>query len=427
MLRIFTALLFLLFAIFIGLASMIWFAIEEQPLVVGASTEQLDNADAADALLKQIQQSTQNREQPSTLILLESQLESLQGVLHRAHNNVQGDVTIANGKGIARASLALNLNGKTRYINAEVSIVEGAGLPVESVRVGAVDLPGGLAKNLAAQGINLYTNSSSGSQALNSIKAISIAANSITVELHPLAPLFTELKQINTQSSSPEDLYLAQQTAVYLRVIAEYERKYGVKTRSLSDYVQIVFASAVQHSNVQNAVQNNRAAVLSLAIFAGHYRIGTFVGDVQENADKPLSPKHWPVLANRIDLTRHFTISAALQLLSEPSVSLAAGEFKELMDRARGGSGFSFIDLAADYAGVEFANMAINPDKAIIFQQLLAQKHNESFYFPAIAGLTEGYSKQAFTAKYKQVDSLEYKQVISRIQQRIQRLPLYSL
>ncbi len=40
-----------------------------------------------------------------------------------------------------------------------------------------------------------------------------------------------------------------------------------------------------------------------------------------------------PVLANRKDLSLHFIFSAAIKLLSEQGISVAVGEFKELMDK----------------------------------------------------------------------------------------------
>ncbi|MGZ0654294.1 hypothetical protein ACWPKO_18320 [Coraliomargarita sp. W4R53] len=62
-----------------------------------------------------------------------------------------------------------------------------------------------------------------------------------------------------------------------------------------------------------------------------------------------------PSLQGRHDLALHFALSAGYceSLGSEWAKSL--GILKENMDARRGGSGFSFVDLAADFAGVEFA------------------------------------------------------------------------
>ena len=57
------------------------------------------------------------------------------------------------------------------------------------------------------------------------------------------------------------------------------------------------------------------------------------------------------LLAGRQDLAKHFAISAAISAHSGAPLADAIGLYKELED-ARGGSGFSFDDLAAEPAVV---------------------------------------------------------------------------
>ena len=61
-----------------------------------------------------------------------------------------------------------------------------------------------------------------------------------------------------------------------------------------------------------------------------------------------------PTMLKRHNVTRHFTISAALVVLSGPQGAEAAGLGREILD-SRSGDGFSFADLCADMAGVLFA------------------------------------------------------------------------
>ena len=130
---------------------------------------------------------------------------------------------------------------------------------------------------------------------------------------------------------------------------------------------------------------------------------------------------------NRNDLARHFIISAALELLAEQGMSLAIGEFKELMDRGQGGSGYSFVDLAADMSGAKFGSVAINPDKAIDVQNAIARIQNELEIITPINDLPEGLSKQTFTQVYGGVDSQAYLDEVKEIQRRIDKIALYSL
>ena len=133
-----------------------------------------------------------------------------------------------------------------------------------------------------------------------------------------------------------------------------------------------------------------------------------------------------PKLANRNDLSQHFIFSAAIKLLSDQGVTVAIGEFKELMDRVVSGSGYSFVDLAADKAGVKFADYLTDPDTAKSAQSRLSIASNEDLLFPDIKDLPEGLKTDAFKQTFKTVDSPEYQQMITEIKGRLAGLPLYQ-
>ena len=62
-----------------------------------------------------------------------------------------------------------------------------------------------------------------------------------------------------------------------------------------------------------------------------------------------------PTLLGRRDLAQHFFVSGYLTATMGAEAANAAGVAKELVD-ANTTSGFSFADLAADRAGVRFAD-----------------------------------------------------------------------
>jgi hypothetical protein len=150
------------------------------------------------------------------------------------------------------------------------------------------------------------------------------------------------------------------------------------------------------------------------------------VGDVQPREGEVVRPKYKPVLKSRADLNQHFIFSAAIKILSEQGLSIAIGEFKELMDRSDDGSGYSFVDLAADFAGVEFAVAATNISSATFVQNILAGITDEKVFFPDIVGLPEGLSKSNFTRVFTEVDSPEYLKMVRNIKQRIATLPIHQ-
>jgi hypothetical protein len=147
---------------------------------------------------------------------------------------------------------------------------------------------------------------------------------------------------------------------------------------------------------------------------------------VQPQKEKAALPNAKPTLAYRTDLNQHFIFSAAIKILSEQGLSIAIGEFKELMDRSDDGSGYSFVDLAADFAGVEFAIAATNSSSAILVQNILAGEPDEQLFFPNIKNLPENLSKTEFNQQFAEVDSPEYLEMVQRINQRIANLPIHQ-
>lgn len=70
-------------------------------------------------------------------------------------------------------------------------------------------------------------------------------------------------------------------------------------------------------------------------------------------------------LFKRTDLAQHFIGAVVLSASMNRRVANALGEAKELSDSQAGGSGFSFVDLAADKAGSRFGELVVStPENA---------------------------------------------------------------
>ena len=127
-------------------------------------------------------------------------------------------------------------------------------------------------------------------------------------------------------------------------------------------------------------------------------------------------------LAGRHDLAQHFVISAALAAWAGEPVADAIGLYKELED-ARQGSGFSFVDLAADRAGTRFGETLLrDPD------QLMAAMRNDfldKHLLPEVADLPESLHQPEFTRRFDSPDSPQFKALAAEIERRLDTLPLY--
>ena len=425
MLRFFKVLVILLLIV-VGLAAVLFIAsVEDKPLVVSASATQVDDADSVKELIEQIQQSVKDRTLDQQIPLSENQLNSLVGFLQRAKEQFQGQVNITPVASSISASYQLPRNPIGRYINFSALILPGAGLQLSEVRLGSIVLPG---KETLATLVWLadgWTDSTIASQFVQQIDSIRMFQGSMVIAMRPLDAFLRNLKDLKRDISVDTDLSLA--TAHYLRFLANLDVGKRPSSQSLARYIQPLFVEAMSRSAADTAGEENEAAIMALATYAGHHRFANFVGNVQPQPKRIAAPRIMPTLMGRSDLSQHFIFSAAIKVLSEQGLTAAIGEFKELMDRGEGGSGYSFIDLAADHAGVNFAQVATDEKRAFALQRLLAASSSESPFFPDTAGLPENLNKAAFTERFKQVDSPEYKTLLAEIDRRIGLLPVSQL
>ena len=103
---------------------------------------------------------------------------------------------------------------------------------------------------------------------------------------------------------------------------------------------------------------------------------------------------------------------------------MGMGELKELLDSNAGGSGFSFDDMAANLAGARFAAAFLAAPRAA-WPGMLARIAGEGDLLPALDGLPRGLSEAEFRARYGDVDSPGYSELIALIGGRIDALALY--
>ncbi|WP_338520134.1 hypothetical protein [Alteromonas gracilis] len=406
-------------------AAFTYMAVQKTPLVDIAAPQQLDGADSVNALLEQLQRAFSKRKDSHQLDLTETQVESLVGVLQRALPDFKGRVNITPMGGTISVTYAVGNTG--HFVNVSALVLPGDSLQIEQVQIGDMTISGGLLLRFLERTVNSYTNSQIASVALTRVERVSMRNGALTLDVGPLDPLLTELNVVSLNLSDQQETELETLSAYYLRYISGREIALSPTSVSLIEYLREGMARAREQSHTpQQAVLHNKAVIIALAAYVGHHRVGQLVGDIQPYSDKAIKPRSGAVLHKRNDLARHFIISAALELLSKQGMSLAIGEFKELMDRAKGGSGYSFIDLAADMSGTEFARVAIAEGKAHQVQNAMARIQSELEVIVAIDGLPEGLSKKAFTEQYGKVDSEAYLNEVKEIERRIRGLELYA-
>jgi hypothetical protein len=130
-----------------------------------------------------------------------------------------------------------------------------------------------------------------------------------------------------------------------------------------------------------------------------------------------------PTLRGRADLTEHFFGSAFLTATMGGDAARAAGLTKELLD-AHGASGFSFADIAADRAGVRFAEGILSGKFKL---NLLARGFSVDTFMPEIEGLPEGLTAVEVASQFGTKSDARFLKQLRAIDQRIGHLPPYRV
>ncbi|MDM7958053.1 hypothetical protein [Blastomonas sp.] len=174
-------------------------------------------------------------------------------------------------------------------------------------------------------------------------------------------------------------------------------------------------AAALKPSGKTSLQDHNRALLAAIAMRAvPEYRdklAGAALPEVAACAasDAPLT------LMGRPDLAKHWALSAALAATLGSQVARSMGTWKELADSTGDGSGFSFVDLAADRSGERFAIAAVDPKLARAVHIRLGAMTEAQMLPGELLARPEGLDQTAFERDYTNVASPEYTAAVRTI------------
>ncbi|NLY00158.1 MAG: hypothetical protein GXY83_29010 [Rhodopirellula sp.] len=169
----------------------------------------------------------------------------------------------------------------------------------------------------------------------------------------------------------------------------------------------IGLGAAIDHSTVL------RAAPLINQVF--------LAAETEDERRQRLAMLGAPTMHGRRDLAQHFVVSGALAILIGPETAETMGTIKELRD-SQGGSGFSFADLAADMAGIAFANHV--REKKVSLESL-AESFTVASFVPKPRNLPEGIPSEAFLERFGSIGDERFTELQSEIRRQIRALPGY--
>ncbi len=407
----------LILAVPLALACALYLAIDLEPTLRRAAEITPTNIKRARQLFEQNDPRKLRTAARQSIILGQQDLDVAVNYLAYFYANGSAQLTLNNDRAEVTASLSPPRFPVILYFNVSAVLTDGSPLPrFEQFQVGRLPIPGFIADWMIARVMKQVLGEDTYAAAIQMIKQIDLRNGQVALAYE--APP-------NLQSKLPGAVFAPadqERLRVYQERLALISKTAKATSVSLTELLVALFELAESRSAQGNPVAENRAALLVLAFYVN---------------DKPLetvfpAAKEWPramsqkvTLSGRDDFAKHFIVSSALAANAGSPLANAVGVYKEI-DDSRSGTGFSFNDIAADRAGSRLGEQAAaSAEAALKLQQRVSAGIRENDIMPATKDLPEFIPEAEFKNRYGGVDGPAYKQMMSKIERRIEALALY--
>ena len=336
---------------------------------------------------------------PTPLAISWAELSAAAAIAGRAASLHHVQVARSKGAADIKTSLALPLGF---WVNANATVGGGeAGEAIICGKIGHFPIPALIMRGLISTARTIMKWRGVNVPAVDDIVskvAVSDTGVSASLTLPKNSGLFQTLVQLR-----PDPIDVAAVSLHYCRLVA-LER--AAPSSEFSVHVRRAFVGTAD---------SGRARLVALAMVVVSPEVGQLVGSQAALTNRCVPIRADAKLNQRLDLAKHWALSAALSASLGPDASMAMGVWKEVADSGRGGSGFSYADLAADRAGMMVAQRLANPSSAPVTHKWLANVTSAQLLPIEKLALAEGMSEAEFSARYKAVDSARDKAMIARI------------
>lgn len=282
------------------------------------------------------------------------------------------------------------------------------------LKVGSLPVPAVLADYLLREALRRMMETGRGELAADVVRSVTVGDKRLTVTYRWSDDVVTRARAVLVAAEDQARLHLYQE-----RLADAAARAPG--TVSLATLMPPLFALALERGAGGDIARENRAAIVVLAFYANGKGLAAIVPAA---AQWPRPARRTVTLAGRDDLPKHFLISAAIAAEAGSPLADAIGVYKEVND-SRGGSGFSFSDIAADRAGTRFGEIASqSPERARKVARALASGVTESGFMPDVSDLPEFVQEADFKRRYGGVGGPGYNRMMATIEARVAARPL---
>lgn len=389
-----------------------WLAIGAQPVVPTPPPPDARSIELARGVVKQVAGGENVPGKRQVITLGQAELDGLSSLVSQVIAPTRVDARLVPPPRrsshapelIARLSHALPLGA---WLNIEARVVsegDGKGLPIIKAKIGLLPIPAWLARIIMTRAWSLVEAESPQARTLEeTLPLVRIAPREARIVLiHPgRSAALAGLSRLGGTSTDP-------------RWVA---RAYCALTpHADADLAAIIRrAWSLARPGSLSAIDQNRGLMLAVAMRTVPEYRDRLAGGALPLVTACTNPDQPVTLAGRNDLAKHWAMSAALEASLGGSVAQSLGAFKELSDSLEGGSGFSFVDLAADRSGERFARAATDPQLARFVQTRLAAVTQDQLLAREALSKPEGLDAALFEQTYSNIDSPEYVRALAAI------------
>nr|WP_316642224.1 hypothetical protein [uncultured Roseateles sp.] len=404
---------------------MLALALQGKPLIAQQAEVNAADVERANAFLRRNDPRMPRPGTLRTLVMSEQDLNLLLNELMR-HKLPDTSAQIVLGAGIAqvRASVGLHPHGLPLWLNLDADLRESTELPVvDRLRIGRLPVPGWAARWWLESLRNRLSATTEGQLANDLVKSVQLRPAWLQLNYEwrddtygrMLGALVPQAEQTRLKAYSDR---LAELSA---ELSDQQPANAGPGGVPLVRLLPPLFELAQTRSGGGgDAAAENRAALLTLALHASGRGLKALVPAARDWRQ----PRAMPVtLYGRDDFPQHLLISAVLAFEGGGPLADAIGVYKEVAD-SRGGSGFSFNDIAADRAGSRLGLLAKNAPERL--QARLARPLQEAQFMPDVSDLPEFLRAEDFQKTYGGVGAPAYQQMLAEIERRLDATELFK-
>jgi len=398
------------------LAVLAYLALDAKPEVQAPAGLSRQEIDRVERLLRESDPRGLRGPVYRTLVLTTDDLNALLGYLSERLQGATSRVSLAPGEAHTQVTLRVPPNPLGGYLNVAATLAARRNtLVARDLRIGRVPVP----EFLTAWGWRwvegLLDQDPTFRLAREAVRDLRIGRDAVRVRYEWRPELAGAARDRLVPQADQDRLARYQE-----RLGEVLARPQAARDQSVLALLQALAAASPAESD--GLAAENRALLVVLAAYA----LGRDLRLLSPQAAARAPRRAGSItLRGRVDLAQHFLTSAALSAAGGEGLADAMGLSKELAD-ARGGSGFSFTDLAADRAGARFGTTATDPSGGgRAWRERLAAGIGEADVMPAVADLPELLPEKELLARFGGVGTPRYDALLEEIDRRVAALAFY--